>query len=412
MLELSKDYIWQTLVELNQLTPRWLGSKNEQLVRAYLLEKMEAVGLVEVHLEDFYHLAYIPVSASLTVTSPLTETLPCEPLAYSASASVGGRLVYVGSGSEEEFAELERTGIDFTGKIVAATTSRSFWMAPLAERHGAAAVIIITDSPEGHIRRLTARLPVGPYLHDDKFDGVPLKIPGVITNRTAGMRLLSLASVGEVVVETAHRAKYQRTPSANVVGLVRGFRLPDEKVVVGAHLDTQLAGGAWDNGTGLAGMLAIGRIMAARRPPRSVVFVGFAGEESGEWGSFNYVAAHRPEIDRGEFLAMCNLDSVSSMFGSTNTIWSSMSLREPARRAAEQVGWRVDCEEDFDSPIKELSDQCAFVEAGVPATWIWEQSNTHPYYHTEKDLLQYIDPDKLVNTLTVTAMLTRQIAQR
>jgi len=222
--------------------------------------------------------------------------------------------------------------------------------------------------------------------------------------------LLSLASVGKVGVSISQTAQYSHKESANVMGRVPGYEKPEQIVVVGAHLDTQLAGGVWDNGTGLAGMLEIARVIAGCRPKRSVLFIAFAGEECGEWGSFNYVDRHREEINHGNHVCMCNLDSVSSIFSSANTVWSSPQLRNFAFSAAKDAQWPVEAEGDFSTRLRELSDQCAFHEAGIPAAWIWEQSYAHPYYHTEKDVLEHINPEKWMKTLSVTLNLALKAA--
>ena len=62
--------------------------------------------------------------------------------------------------------------------------------------------------------------------------------------------------------------------------------------------------------------------------------------------------------------------------------------------------------------IKEFSDMCSFVEAGVPSTWIWETSVTsiHSHYHTERDTIYFIDLNRLVRTLDVNGLLIHRIA--
>lgn len=401
---LSAGAAWEILTQIEKIGLRWMGTRGELLARDFLLNKMIEVGLKEVHSEDFDFLNYIPISSELNVVSPIKAVLPCEPLEYTGNATAEGELVYVGTGSEAEFKELEEIGITFKGKIVVSLTATPFWVCPLAERRGAAGIIIITDPPEDLIRRVTARIIAKDHLDPKKFDEYPAEIPGVITNGSGGMRLLSLASAGKTVVRIGQRAEYIPRKSANVIGVIPGQEIPEEKVLIGAHLDTQLAGGVWDNGTGLAGMLEIARVMSGLHPRRTMVFVAFAGEEVGEWGSYNYVESYKGEIDSGKYVYMGNLDAVSSSLTSVNTIWASPRIRDFALSVAKELGWPVGAEVDLTDPLREFSDQCAFHEAGVPATWIWEFPCIHPYYHTEKDLLEYIDPNKWMQTLSVTAL--------
>jgi len=366
---------------------------------------MMEVGLKDVHLEEFDYLNYIPLSSELTITSPVKGVLQCEPLEYTANGSAEGELVYVGTGSVEEFEELEKVGVNFKGKIVASLTATPFWVCPLAEERGAAGIIIITDPPEDLIRRVTARIIARSHLKPKTFDDYPARIPGVITNASGGTRLLSLASSKKTKVRIEQKAEYVQRKSANVIGVIPGTDMAEQKVVIGAHLDTQLEGGVWDNGTGLAGMIEIARSLSNHHPRRTLVFAAFGGEEVGQWGSYNYVEQHKAEVKKGNYVYMGNLDAVSSSLTSVNTIWASPQIRDFSLLVAKELGWNVGAEVDLTDPLREFSDQCPFHEAGIPATWIWEFPCIHPYYHTRKDLLEYIDPDKWMRTLSVTALL-------
>lgn len=119
------------------------------------------------------------------------------------------------------------------------------------------------------------------------------------------------------------------TATRNVVAIIPGTSatLRGEVVVIGAHYDHlgmggfgaldpdstgRVHNGADDNASGTAALLEIGRILAHRRPARTVVLVAFSGEELGTLGS-SYFAQHpRPEpID--SLYAMLNLDMVGRL---------------------------------------------------------------------------------------------------
>ncbi|UCF04121.1 MAG: M20/M25/M40 family metallo-hydrolase [bacterium] len=87
-------------------------------------------------------------------------------------------------------------------------------------------------------------------------------------------------------------------PICNVIADIRGAELPDEYVIVGAHLDSAPQGaGATDNGAGVAVTMEAARILASSgaRPRRTIRFILFGGEEVGLVGSNGYVEDH-PEI--------------------------------------------------------------------------------------------------------------------
>jgi carboxypeptidase Q len=87
-------------------------------------------------------------------------------------------------------------------------------------------------------------------------------------------------------------------PSHNVLAEVRGARLPDEIVLIGAHLDSwDLGQGAHDDGAGVVEVMeALRRIRALPRPPaRTVRAVLFTNEENGLRGGLDYRDRHGGE---------------------------------------------------------------------------------------------------------------------
>ena len=99
-------------------------------------------------------------------------------------------------------------------------------------------------------------------------------------------------------------------PVANTIGVIRGSELPDEYVMLSAHLDTwDGASGATDNGTGTVIMMEAMRILRAVYPnPRRTIMVGhWSGEEQGLNGSRAFTHDH-PEIVAG-LQALFNQDN-------------------------------------------------------------------------------------------------------
>ena len=65
---------------------------------------------------------------------------------------------------------------------------------------------------------------------------------------------------------------------------IKGSELPDERVIIGGHLDSwDLGQGALDNGTGAMAVLEAARTLKALgwKPKRTITFVLFTGEEEG-----------------------------------------------------------------------------------------------------------------------------------
>jgi Zn-dependent M28 family amino/carboxypeptidase len=88
--------------------------------------------------------------------------------------------------------------------------------------------------------------------------------------------------------------------TANVVAELKGSDLPNQVVILGAHLDSwELGTGALDNGCNAALVIDSLRAIKAAgiRPRRTIRFIVFSGEEQGLLGSLAYVRAHQNELD-------------------------------------------------------------------------------------------------------------------
>jgi hypothetical protein len=104
----------------------------------------------------------------------------------------------------------------------------------------------------------------------------------------------------------------------NVLGAIPGSdpALRGEAVVLGAHVDhlgrkgETIYPGADDNASGVAALIEIAKALAAspRKPPRTVVFAFWTGEEEGHLGSEHYVRHPRWPLERTVLYA--NLDMI------------------------------------------------------------------------------------------------------
>jgi Zn-dependent M28 family amino/carboxypeptidase len=152
-------------------------------------------------------------------------------------------------------------------------------------------------------------------------------------------------------------------------------------VIIGGHYDhlgisvpvngDSIYNGAADNASGTGAMLAAAEAFARTgvHPPRSIVFMAFAAEESGLLGSAAYVA--RPTVPVKNIAAVLNMD-VMNLLGRTRDIAAlgldQSSLGKAFTAAARQEGLRVTVNQD--GLIKGSffrSDHFSFAKAGVPA---------------------------------------------
>ena len=201
----------------------------------------------------------------------------------------------------------------------------------------------------------------------------------------------------------------------NVVALLPGSDpdVADELVIIGAHYDHLGLGGdgsldpdamgvvhngADDNASGSAALIEVAQRLSqgARRPGRSVLFLGFTGEEKGLWGSAHYV--RNPLVPLERATAMLNMDMVGRLEGRTLTVMGVGTAEEwtEVLTAANQTlerPLRIATSPDGFGP----SDHSSFYGEGIPVLHFF--SNTHEDYHRPSDDFDKIDGEGLEDIL-------------
>ncbi|MFK7959818.1 MAG: M28 family peptidase [Phycisphaerales bacterium] len=198
-------------------------------------------------------------------------------------------------------------------------------------------------------------------------------------------------------------ARLERTAvlGENVGGMLRGKGdLADEYVVIGGHLDHlgmgyfgsragagELHPGADDNASGSAGILLIAQRMAEEwealgdTPRRSVILVGFDGEESGLNGSRYY--ANNPIAPIEDHVLMMNFDMIGRILNGR----LSLSGANTGEGLAEWIEPYVEA-----TPLTVVqpqrmsgaSDHTSFFRQGVPVLFAII-ADFHDDYHTPAD---------------------------
>jgi hypothetical protein len=176
------------------------------------------------------------------------------------------------------------------------------------------------------------------------------------------------------------------TASANVLGLITGSdpELKDEVVIFTAHHDhlgigkpneegDAIYNGAFDNASGVALVMAIGKGMKAlpQAPRRSILIALVGAEEQGLLGSKYY--AENPTFARGKIAANINYDT-PNIWGHTHDVTfiglGKSSLDQVVISVAAEQG-RVVAPDQFPSRGSFYrSDQFSFARIGVPAVYL------------------------------------------
>jgi carboxypeptidase Q len=321
-------------------------------------------------------------------------------------------VVDVGYGSEEDFAKAG----SMKGAIVLVHSDIGTSWADLfneylrppgiierAVKNGAAAILWMGARE----RRLL-------YRHTNSLNGEIDKIPQAVVAREDAMRLARTVSAypGRVRVWLDMPNKIGGPiEQENVVGEIRGYDKPDETVVLGAHLDSwELGTGALDNGCNAALVIEAARAIKATGlvPHRTIRFVLFSGEEQGTIGSYEYVKAHRAELDK--MRAMITYDS-----GIGRVTGYSLGGRRDTEAGLREVlkaleSWGAN-NHTYDASFG--TDNFDFLLEGVPTLVAnQEEANYLPNYHAASDTLDKVDIRELKLHAALAALTAWGIADR
>lgn len=408
------------------------GTRGGDLAAKYIAAQFRRLGL-EPAGDSGSYFQRVPI-ISLTPTPTLAVTAPAaRPLTWKddyvlwsmrndSSVSIKGEAVFVGYGIvAPEAGWNDYAGEDVKGKIVVALVNdpglrdstifrgkiltyygRWTYKIEEAQRQGAAGLLLVHTTESATYPWTTVLSGwTGPQVRLETPPG-SLAAAGWLQETTAtqlfkegGQDLAALSAAAArkgfkpvplgVTLEGSVRSAIRRTETANVLGRWAGSgALAKEAVLIGGHYDhlgigapvqgDSIYNGAEDNASGTAAVLAAAEafVRSGVRTSRSLIFVGFAAEESGLIGS--QALADHPPVPLRDLAAILNLD-VMNLYGRTTDIaalgldQSSLAKVFAAAAAAERMTVTTN-EEALIRGAYFRSDHFPLARAGVPGTSI------------------------------------------
>jgi carboxypeptidase Q len=372
---------------------------------------------VEVHTEK-YTLAttWSEGDTRLELLGPQKFPVRLVAEGWSPATPAGGieaSLIDVGFGKPADFA---KAGSSVKGAILLVSTEIGSTWNDLFNEYAQPPAIIerAVKGEAAAILWMGARERLLLYRHTNAGDGQIDVIPQAVVAREDAMRLArtTAAYPGKVRVRFTMPNKIGGpVEQLNVIGEIRGREKPDESVILGAHLDSwELGTGALDNGCNAALVTEAARAIRATGlvPRRTIRFALFSGEEQGLVGSWQYVAAHRAEMDK--IRGVIIFDS-----GAGRTPGFSLSGRSDIRGALEEIlrpldSWDVN-HHTLDGDIG--TDNWDFLLDGVP-TMVANQveANYLPNYHAASDTLDKVDLREVKINAVIAAVAAWGVADR
>jgi len=214
--------------------------------------------------------------------------------------------------------------------------------------------------------------------------------------------------------------------SENVIAIIRGSEIPDEYVILTAHLDhvgygrtgsragrnvNKIHNGADDDGSGTVAVLEIAQAFKeaskkGKGPKRSIVFLHVTGEEKGLLGSAYY--ADNPIYPLEDTVTNLNLDMIGRtdptrqgenreyiyIIGSDHDSQDLHNLSELTNSETVNIDldYRFNAKDD-PQRFYYRSDHYNFAKNGIPIIFYF--SGTHPDYHMPSDTPDKIEYDLL-----------------
>ncbi len=386
--------------------------------------------------------------ASMTLIAPRVQSLDVKLLAWTTGTNgrpVEADVVVIPDLADEAAAQAWLRSV--RGKFVLASAPETMCRAPQElERNARAATV----------QRLTARRTEVQQLHAKRFRGLAPaatpqqgnalvyarldsagvagvltslwsngwgvnKIFGTVTERVPSVDvscedyglLHRLASNGQgprIRFTSETQATPAEVPMFNIVAEIKGTQLPNEYVLLSAHLDSwHSATGATDNGTGTIMMLEAMRILKTAYPnPKRTILVGhWGGEEQGTIGSLAFGEDH-PDIIAG----------LQTVFNQDNGTWRAELIEGQgfSKAGGNLARWASMLPNEISDSLRisvpgnqanSGSDHTSFVCRPAPAFRLQASYAEYRQYtwHTNRDTYDKIVFDDLKQNATLAAMM-------
>jgi aminopeptidase YwaD len=372
----------------------------------------------------------------------------------STSGTYEGPVVFAGYGITSESLQWDDyAGIDVKGKAVVvfrhdpeegaasrfskdpANPTTFISKAQNARRQGAKAIIFITDPnrhatapdtlvTDGDLRDLSIIV-----MHATRASLMPLferagkNLADAQKAIDEGKKPQSFELTGSRIRAVAEIKPVRKTVR-NVLASVTGSdsKLKNEWIVIGAHYDHMGLGdprqtfspsdigkihhGADDNASGTSGVIELARLFQNNKQmlKRSVLFMTFAGEELGLFGSSHFV--NNPTVPLSSITAMINMDMIGRFSSSLTVMGAATSpdFKPWVEEANKEVGLPV----TFSDGLRDGSDHISFSGKRIPILFFF--TGLHSDYHRPTDTAEKITSKETIKVLSLVAGAAERIA--
>jgi len=225
----------------------------------------------------------------------------------------------------------------------------------------------------------------------------PSQLPSAFLTHENYSLIYRLLQSGPVTMKVNLAGAFSPGPAkvSITVAEIRGSEHPEERVIVGGHLDSwDLGQGALDNGTGAMATLEAARTLKALgwKPKRTITFVLFTGEEEGGTGAELFVKNHEAEIPKMDAALVLDLGTGKVFTIVLEDQYETASLMEEIYHPLREV-FNLD---PLDTRYYGSSDHVEFLDKGVPAYFCLQKPDHYRQaHHSQTDTFDKVIPDDI-----------------
>jgi carboxypeptidase Q len=406
-----------------EIGPRLTGSPQMQKASDWTLGRLKAYGL-DAHLEtDNVAHAWYRGEDTAEIVSPMQHLIGVRSMGWSKATDgeITGPVYFLGDDPQADFDRLKdklkgaivclgppvmlaageadnaydavippSRGVPPHGPGAAAGGFAGFRarmrVLPQLASAGVAAVLRDSGKPDSLFNMGGAG---GPYQ--------PSALPTAFTTHEDYRLLYRLSQAGPVTLKIDLKGTFSSgpEPASITVAEIKGSTMPDQRVIIGGHLDSwDLGQGSLDNGTGAMATLEAARALKALgwQPKRTITFILFTGEEEGGIGVRKFLKDHEAEIPKIDGVLIHDTGTGRVFSIGLEDLWETAPLFMRIYQPLQEV---------FDLKPPEAryyggSDHVAFLNAGVPAYFCVQlPAGYREAHHSQTDTFDKVIPDQI-----------------
>lgn len=252
------------------------------------------------------------------------------------------------------------------------------------------------------------------YRHNASMSTKLVKLPAAVIERQGAKKIIESLQTGHPVLfkATLNNIVQINPHNYNVIAEIKGTELPDEVIILGAHIDSwDLGQGAQDNGCNVALVIDAARRMMdmeklGHHPRRTIRFMLYSGEELGLDGSSFDVINHLKEMNKVKAVVIVDLGSGKITGFSLGGREDMLDITSKMLTPVNKLGPFTQTTDAFIG-----TDNFTYLLEGIP-TLVANQDieNYLPSYHAENDNFENVDLNQLKLNTIITSFLTWNLA--